>query len=60
LCRSLCPSIYGHEMVKAGLVLGLFGGTQRYVNDKVSTLKRTYGMLCSFLFWTVIVLAFVI
>ncbi|XP_029211666.1 DNA helicase MCM8-like [Acropora muricata] len=31
---SLCPSIYGHEMVKAGLVLGLFGGTQRYVNDK--------------------------
>ncbi|XP_066025719.1 DNA helicase MCM8 isoform X1 [Pocillopora verrucosa] len=31
---SLCPSIYGHEMVKAGLVLGLFGGTQRYLNDK--------------------------
>ncbi|CAH3017482.1 unnamed protein product [Porites evermanni] len=31
---SLCPSIYGHELVKAGLVLGLFGGTQRYLNDK--------------------------
>ncbi|PFX30710.1 DNA helicase MCM8 [Stylophora pistillata] len=31
---SLCPSIYGHEMVKAGLVLGLLGGTQRYLNDK--------------------------
>ncbi|XP_006822145.1 DNA helicase MCM8-like [Saccoglossus kowalevskii] len=31
---SLCPAIYGHEMVKAGLVLGLFGGTQKFVNDK--------------------------
>ncbi|XP_013415383.1 DNA helicase MCM8 [Lingula anatina] len=31
---SLCPSIYGHEMVKAGLVLGLFGGSQKYANDK--------------------------
>ncbi|XP_065908945.1 DNA helicase MCM8-like [Dysidea avara] len=25
---SLCPGIYGHEIVKAGLVLGLFGGSQ--------------------------------
>ncbi|XP_014673549.1 PREDICTED: DNA helicase MCM8-like isoform X2 [Priapulus caudatus] len=32
--NSLCPAIYGHEMVKAGLVLGLFGGTQKYVDDK--------------------------
>ncbi|XP_064623313.1 DNA helicase MCM8-like [Lineus longissimus] len=31
---SLCPSIYGHETVKAGLVLGLFGGSQKYGNDK--------------------------
>ena len=27
LLSSLCPSIYGHELVKFGLVLSLFGGT---------------------------------
>jgi MCM P-loop domain len=26
LVHSLCPEIYGHEMVKAGLLLALFGG----------------------------------
>jgi DNA helicase MCM8 len=30
LVHSLCPSIYGHEMVKAGLLLALFGGRQRH------------------------------
>ncbi|XP_044744963.1 DNA helicase MCM8-like [Coccinella septempunctata] len=29
LVQSLCPSIYGHEIVKAGLLLALFGGTNR-------------------------------
>ena len=33
LVTSLCPSIYGHELVKAGLVLALFGGTSKYAND---------------------------
>ncbi|XP_055541524.1 DNA helicase MCM8 isoform X2 [Wyeomyia smithii] len=27
LVHSLCPTIYGHEMIKAGLLLGLFGGS---------------------------------
>lgn len=30
LVHSLCPSIFGHEMVKAGLLLALFGGRRRY------------------------------
>ncbi|XP_049817342.1 DNA helicase MCM8-like isoform X2 [Aethina tumida] len=28
LVQSLCPNIYGHEIVKAGLLLALFGGTK--------------------------------
>uniref|UniRef100_A0A672MFQ0 DNA helicase MCM8 n=1 Tax=Sinocyclocheilus grahami TaxID=75366 RepID=A0A672MFQ0_SINGR len=31
---SLCPAIYGHLLVKAGLALTLFGGCQKYVDDK--------------------------
>lgn len=27
--HSLCPNIYGHEIVKAGLILSLFGGNAR-------------------------------
>lgn len=26
LVHSLCPTIYGHELVKVGLLMGLFGG----------------------------------
>jgi len=33
---SLCPTIYGHELVKAGLVLALFGGTQSHIDEKNS------------------------
>ena len=36
LVHSLCPSIYGHEMVKAGLLLGLFGGEQKKKNYLLS------------------------
>ena len=31
---SLCPAIYGHELVKAGLVLALIGGSQNHTQEK--------------------------
>lgn len=31
------------QLVKAGLVLGLFGGTQKYVNDKVSDFTASHA-----------------
>ncbi|XP_024028712.1 probable DNA helicase MCM8 [Morus notabilis] len=33
LVQSICPSIYGHELVKAGITLALFGGVRKYSND---------------------------
>ncbi|CAL4067285.1 unnamed protein product, partial [Meganyctiphanes norvegica] len=35
LVGSLCPAIYGHEMVKAGLLLCLFGGCTKSGGDRV-------------------------
>uniref|UniRef100_A0A3B4DI58 DNA helicase MCM8 n=1 Tax=Pygocentrus nattereri TaxID=42514 RepID=A0A3B4DI58_PYGNA len=34
IVNSLCPAIYGHLLVKAGLSLALFGGCQKYMDDK--------------------------
>ena len=34
LVKSACPSIWGHEMVKAGLILSLFGGTNYQMKSK--------------------------
>lgn len=36
---SLCPTIYGSELVKAGLVLALFGGVRKVAStpDRVPT-----------------------
>ena len=44
--RSLCPGIYGHEIVKAGLVSGLFGGSQ---DSKCTKVGRSlfYVVMCS-------------
>ncbi|XP_020522186.1 probable DNA helicase MCM8 isoform X2 [Amborella trichopoda] len=34
LLHSICPSIYGHELVKAGITLALFGGVQKNLMDQ--------------------------
>ena len=34
LVRSFCPAIYGHELVKAGLLLGLLGGSSSDMFDE--------------------------
>eukprot|EP00095_Tigriopus_kingsejongensis_P008799 maker-scaffold1329_size47409-snap-gene-0.11 protein:Tk08799 transcript:maker-scaffold1329_size47409-snap-gene-0.11-mRNA-1 annotation:"dna replication licensing factor mcm8" len=39
--HSLCPAIYGHNLVKAGLVLGLFGGSTHSAGDKSSLSVRS-------------------
>ncbi|CAK1540076.1 unnamed protein product [Leptosia nina] len=36
LVHSLCPTIFGHEAVKAGLILGLFGGTENETNARTN------------------------
>ncbi len=40
LVASLCPSIYGHEYVKAGLMLSMFGGMPKFANDKTHVAVR--------------------
>ncbi|KAL8140722.1 hypothetical protein V2J09_006743 [Rumex salicifolius] len=34
IVQSICPSIYGHELVKAGITLALFGGVQKHAMDQ--------------------------
>ncbi|OEL29223.1 putative DNA helicase MCM8 [Dichanthelium oligosanthes] len=34
ILQSFCPSIYGHELVKAGITLALFGGVQKNSMDQ--------------------------
>lgn len=42
LVHSLCPTIFGHELVKAGLLLGLFGGSSYRSRAQVDlTTKQT-------------------
>jgi DNA helicase MCM8 len=40
IVHSLCPAIYGHDMVKAGLCLALFGGVQKNIGDRGKLLIR--------------------
>ena len=41
LVHSLCPQIFGHEMVKAGLLLVLFGGTNHHSEEAHSVKTRS-------------------
>ncbi|MCL7036690.1 hypothetical protein MKW94_027520 [Papaver nudicaule] len=34
ILQSICPSIYGHELLKAGITLSLFGGVRKHVMDQ--------------------------
>ncbi|XP_074275428.1 putative DNA helicase MCM8 isoform X2 [Silene latifolia] len=34
IIQSVCPSIYGHELVKAGITLSLFGGVRKHSMDQ--------------------------
>jgi len=33
LVKSFCPTIYGHEIVKVGLLLGIIGGSNKNISD---------------------------
>ena len=45
LVRSLCPSIIGHDMVKAGVVLCLLGGTPPSSTEKANLIRSNSHML---------------
>nr|GMD67635.1 probable DNA helicase MCM8 isoform X1 [Ipomoea batatas] len=34
ILHSICPSIYGHELIKAGITLAQFGGVQKHSMDQ--------------------------
>ncbi|KAL6507944.1 DNA replication licensing factor mcm8 [Orobanche gracilis] len=34
ILQSICPSIYGHDLVKAGITLSLFGGVRKHSMDR--------------------------
>ena len=36
LIKSFCPTIFGNELVKAGLLLGLIGGSNKNINHETS------------------------
>ena len=40
LVHALCPAIYGHELVKAGVVLALLGGVRKGNGDLASVPVR--------------------
>jgi DNA helicase MCM8 len=45
LVRSLCPSIIGHEMVKAGIILSLLGGTPPALSGNGNAIRSNSHLL---------------
>ena len=41
---SMCPTIFGHETVKAGMLLGLFGGTPRTATPMAVSVVTAAGL----------------
>ena len=48
LVHALCPAIYGHELIKAGLLLSLFGGVQKNGSSKncIPTRGDIHVLIC--------------
>ena len=44
LVKSLCPSIFGNELVKAGMILSLFGGTDYRLKRNVDFTDIIFGV----------------
>ena len=58
LVASLCPSIYGNELVKAGLLLGLFGGAVKFSSSRDKVPVRGDPHVSSFFFNELLAQAF--
>jgi DNA helicase MCM8 len=46
LIKSICPSIFGHELPKTGQLLSLFGGTDYRLKNKASAGEFSDFMIC--------------
>lgn len=44
IVASVCPGIFGHELVKVGLLLGLFGGTNNNPSGGASFTSGQLGI----------------
>ena len=46
IVASLCPGILGHELIKAGLILALFGGTRQRDDSADKAVQVRENRLC--------------
>jgi DNA helicase MCM8 len=45
LIRSFCPTIFGQELVKAGLLLGIVGGSSKAISQDTSFRETSHILL---------------